>query len=199
MQEESECGEELGGDLTQQADDDVLEVELSPDEKGDEVIEIVLEDAAGEESWQPDAAQELPPVEKEMIELAGAERLEAMCAYTKQPFLLLVKGGEGDGYEIIGTEPLPPGTLLGQPPGTGRVLHGKFYLSRYEGCPYCGAGGLILCQVCGVVSCGATDKKTGQFLPCPACGHAGSVGQSKEGWSVSAISKGSKQGKSKGR
>jgi len=146
--------------------------------------------AAAGELPPVDEAEELPAVDQETVEYAQAERLEAACAYAKQPFLVIAAPREGGAYEVVDAQALPPGSQIGQPAGTGRTLKGVFYLERYRGCPHCGAGGLILCQTCGVISCGATDKRTGQFLPCPACGSGGPVQQSKAGWSVSALGKG---------
>lgn len=138
----------------------------------------------------------LPAVDAETIREANAEQLEAVCAYCRQPYeVSALPEGKGD-YEVIGAKPLPPGTPVGVPPGKGRELSGVFHLSKYGGCPHCGASGLLLCQECGTISCGAMDKKTSQFLPCPVCGNKGQVVQSKTGWKVAVSGKGKgKKGK----
>lgn len=186
---------------------EVIEIELEP-ESGEDIIEVVLEPDTAEEApteaspegsavtgagggkrYLPADGLEAPPAEAATGD-AAAEELEAACAYTRQPFVVMaIERGEG-AYEVIGAQPLPPGTPVGQPAGKGRTVKGVFYLSRYSGCPHCGAGGLILCQTCGVISCGATDKKTGEFLPCPVCGSGGPVQKSKTGWSVQVLGKG---------
>lgn len=224
MSEDSQTGSPAD---EQEPEEGLLEVELGPEEAEpilevvlDDVAEPERATGPGEAAGPPveagqegqgtggsvgsaeglppvEEAEELPAVDAEMVEYAEAERLEAVCAYAKQPFLVIAAVRESGAYEVIDAQALPPGSQIGQPAGTGRMLKGVFYLERYRGCPHCGAGGLILCQTCGVISCGATDKKTGQFLPCPACGSGGPVEQSKAGWSVSALGKGS-DGKAKG-
>jgi hypothetical protein len=184
-----------------EGDEEVLDLELEPEQ----VLDVVLDEEPeqqGEDSPQADphppaaeGTRELPPVEEAMVSEAQAEELEAVCAYTRQPFAVSALPGEKGDYEVVGAKPLPPGTPVGVPPGQGRTLSGVFHLARYQGCPHCGAGGLVLCEACRAISCGATNAKTGQILPCPVCGNAGPVGPSK-GWTVSVAGKG-KKGKGK--
>jgi hypothetical protein len=141
----------------------------------------------------------LPAVDAQTIAEANADQLEAVCAYSRQPFeVTAAPEGKGD-YEILGAKPLPPGTPVGVPPGRGKELSGIFHLAKYGGCPHCGSSGLLLCQECGSISCGATDKKSGAFLPCPVCGNKGQVVQSKGGWTVSVAGKGKGKGEGKGK
>lgn len=200
-----------------QPPEEVLDVELGPEDE-EEILDVVVDESTEPPacpeafappadaspggkpgSAQPSSAQlgvvlpaveePLPPVDATVVEEAEAERLEAACAYTRQPFLVLAKECGKGAYKIIGTVPLPPGTQIGQPAGIGRQLQGAFFFDSYEGCPHCGAGGLILCRACGVISCGATDPKSGQFLPCPGCGTKGPV-VSEAAWSVSSLGQG---------
>jgi hypothetical protein len=186
-----------------EGDEHVLDVELEPEQ----VLDVELEEdaAAGPPAVAPAQGSEaLPPVEgslpavdQDMIVEAEGEQLEAVCAYNRQPFMLTaLPKGHGD-YEVVGATQLPPGTPVGVPPGRGRQLSGVFHLSRYAGCPHCGSSGLILCEDCGSISCGATDKKSGAFLPCPMCGSKGQVTQSKSGWTVQVAGKGKGKGEGK--
>lgn len=180
----------------QEPSEEVLEVELEPED----VLEVDLgEEGAEKEPFGgaegtagagSGAVGELPPVEQYMVAEASAEDLPAVCAYTRQPFVVSAVPAEEGAWDVVGAKALPHGSPLGPAGGKGRAVSGVFRLQRYPGCPHCGAGGLILCHDCGTISCGATDAKTGQWLPCPGCGSTAPVSQSKHGWTVHVAGKG---------
>ena len=205
-----------------EGEENVLDVELDPEPEpapapaAPQVLDVVLDDEppAAEQPPAPEADDgglpsveapapvldgSLPAVDAQTIAEANADQLEAVCAYSRQPFeVTAMPEGKGD-YEILGAKPLPPGTTVGVPPGRGKELSGVFHLAKYGGCPHCGSSGLLLCQECGSISCGATDKKSGAFLPCPVCGNKGQVVQSKGGWTVAVAGKGKGKGEGKGK
>ena len=188
--------EEAGKDQPEEMSDGVLDVDVGPEE----VLEVELEGEEGREETAgggegtlgscANASGSLPPVEQYMVTEALAEELPAVCAYTKQPFVVSAVPAAAGAYDVVGAKPLPPGVPARPPAGKGRALSGVFRLERYHGCPHCGAAGLILCQDCGTISCGAVDAKTGQWLPCPGCGSTAPVSQSKQGWTVHVAGKG---------
>ena len=150
-----------------------------------------VDDAAAED------AAVLPPVDDAALAAASAMQVSAVCAATRKPFILSVVP-RPDGYEVIAAEPAPAGTSLQGAGGGTMTLQGVFHLNQYQGCPICGAKGLVLCQECGTISCAAVDGKTGQLLPCPVCGNTGPVTESKKGWAVQALGGKGKKGKQVG-
>ncbi len=194
-----------------EGEENVLDVELEPEAEPEpaQVLNVELDDEppapeqpappAADDGALPSVEASLPVLDAETIAEANGEQLEAVCAYSRQPFeVTATPEGQGD-YEILGARPLPPGTPVGVPPGRGKQLSGVFHLAKYGGCPHCGSSGLLLCQECGSISCGATDKKSGAFLPCPVCGNKGQVVQSKGGWTVAVSGKGKGKGKGEGK
>lgn len=170
--------------------EDIIEVEIG-EEEDRQVHPGVAEGATG----GPSAPGELPPVDQYMVTEATAEELPALCAAVRRPFVVLAVPAQGGAYDVIGARPLPPGTATHPSPAKERAVSGVFRLDRYPGCPHCGAGGLILCNECGTISCGAVDGKTGQWLPCPGCGSTAPVTQSKQGWTVYTVGKAKGKGK----
>jgi hypothetical protein len=205
---EGSAGAEAPG---QPRETDILDVELGPEdlEAAPPILEVELE-PEGEEGGRgagaaasasspagppqpypappPPPTQLLPPLDEELLAVAQAERLGAVCARTRLPFVLLVRQLEPQRYEILAAEPLPPGTSVGQPSAGGRALYGTFSLGRYAGCPHCHATSLVHCGGCGTIHCDATDEETGQRLPCPICGNTGPLVPGP--WTVRTLAKG---------
>ncbi len=173
------------------ANDDILVVELEPDEPG-----AAASGAAPNDQSAGDQPPKLPPVTTDVVAAATALEVPAICALTHHPFVLTVLP-RSDGYDVLQARPATAAdkTALATKPAGTTTLRGIFHLTGYDGCPFCKAAGLILCDVCGTVSCTAQDPKTGQLLPCPVCGNAGPVETSKNGWTVKARGgKGKKKG-----
>ncbi|MBC7287364.1 MAG: hypothetical protein H5T86_04820 [Armatimonadetes bacterium] len=160
--------------------EDILEVDVGPDDEDVLVVELDDEEAA------PQASGLLPPVPQQALVASESLQVPAVCALTLRPFVLSVVAATG-GYDVIGAHRVDGQAASALASAAGPKLHGVFTLSHYAGCPHCKAPGLLLCEDCGTISCGAIDAKTGNLLPCPLCGNAGPVTASKSGWAVQSL------------
>ena len=68
-----------------------------------------------------------------------------------------------------------PGGMSGGMGGSQGQAQGRFDLAAYRGCPCCGQQGLVQCDRCGAIMCGAAirEDRRGLYCQCPSCGGKG--------------------------
>ncbi len=108
----------------------------------------------------------------------GGVEVPCACSASGRQFAVRFEQVADDQYQIAEVIERQ-GQAAGQiPQGPQVQIDGRFGLTGYRGCPYCGGKRLAVCDQCGVAMCyDKTGKGTSSKgrVTCPVCGASGSL------------------------
>lgn len=104
-------------------------------------------------------------------------QITVICSATRRQFIVHFEAAGDQAYEAVSVAQVE-GKVGAQQPGDQAQINGRFGLTKYPGCPYCGARGLAVCA-CGTPICEGSLQKSllgGASMVCPACGETVTIG-----------------------